>query len=209
MFKRAVLRSDLEAWLGSRSWSMFLTLTRFPGGDDYRNPSYFYKTLDVMRRSLFHLTGWRMHWAATIEKTKQDAPHCHALLGFAPDLASSAHFRDALLPITATCIPKDWESRQPNDELLHYILKSPRFNHYIRPPLLSEMLLLSQAERLAVLRSGSAMFSRWSCLWYRCRHGRIAHCAEIENVQARVAYTLKYAFKSDPDDWNVSANMGR
>ena len=207
--KRLILRDDLESWLSSRPWSMFLTLTRFPGGDDYRNPSYFYNTLDVMRRSLFRLMGWRMYWAATIEKTKADAPHCHVLIGFGSDLASVVPFCDALVPVTAVCVPKDWESRQPSDALRDFVLKSPRFNGYLYPPSFDEMLALSPAARLDVLRSGSVLFPAWVCLWYRCRHGRIAHCDEIRSVESRVSYTLKYAFKSDPDDWNVSANMGR
>ena len=207
--KRQVMRNDLESWLVARPWSMFLTLTRFPGGDDYRSPLYFYKALDAMRRSLFRVARWRMYWAATIEHTKQAAPHCHALLGFGADLASGLPYRDALLPMTAQCIPKDWESRQPSLELRDYVLRSPRFNGYYQYPGFDKMLLMDAAARLDVLRSGSVLFPAWAGMWYRCRHGRIAHCDEIHSVSSRVAYTLKYAFKSDPDDWNVSANMER
>lgn len=182
---------DLEQWLSRADWHTMLTLTNssnFP-------PEWFFARLEKLVRLFRDRFGYQMEYAASIEKTKRDRNHCHALVRWNvtdPHVMNELRFKCG-----SAVFPSDWRQRQKaTTEKGRTGMATFIYNFCCgSSPDWIPLHRIPEADALKRVRDAKVSAFDYLRFWYQGNYGVIADCQPIRKQASVVKYALKYALK--------------
>lgn len=168
---------------------------------------WYFSKLERLENIFKNSYNIQMEWAGSVEKTKDEINHCHALVRF-KNFTLKTLTQDNLIP-GQIVFPRDWESRsKASTEYGKRKMNSYVYRKLFPAQKTDTQLIQFSKEGLKMCRQRMMNPLELMCFWYQCNYGSIADCAPIKSHAGVVKYALKYALKdinSQSIDWMISS----
>lgn len=180
-------RDHLRLFLATHNWVLFCTFT----SPSNRSPDVLFRRLAVINRIIRKSISSRTAFFASIEKTKRDINHLHALIALPPRVT-----QDLLsVPVRSYSLPSGWERRQRSSSFVDFILR-------LLGPAAPTSADMSADDIRATHLSSRVPLPDLVRIAYQSRYGNICDCQFVRNPEAVTNYALKYAMKNYID-WQI------